>query len=297
MSRLSDVQFSLQGEQQQQYESIVAEKKVIDDLRSANDAGTKYFVFKLVANTRKGGVHVPGIDDVINPKTGKMERIRLLSGVDTVWLKEQKDVTPEYAKMNQRNLSFVRGTKILRIPDWDTTGLEFARLTKHNVGSPNNKTGSQFEFYEYNPAREAEELMKKDLLELEMAILAKEMPEDKMRKHAAFLGIRLIDDLGLSKVEDAIRREYILSAKRRPEHFQRTVDSKEVEISWVVRRAILDGKIDIKRNENKVYWSQGGGLIGAFSRNENPETYLVNLALSNTQDGNDFKQQLQRISQ
>ena len=146
--------------------------------------------------------------------------------------------------MNQRNLSFVRGTKILRIPDWDNTGLEFARLTKHNVGSPNNKTGSQFEFYEYNPAREAEELMKKDLLELEMAILAKEMPEDK-----------------------------------------------------IIRRDILDGKLDIKRNENKVYWAQGGGLIGAFSRNENPETYLVNLALSNTQDGNDFKQQLQRISQ
>jgi hypothetical protein len=297
MATLADVQFSMQGEQQRNQDSVMAETRIIENLRASNEVGTKFYVFKLVSNTRKGGVHVPGIDDVINPNTGKMERIRLLSGVDTIWLKEQKDVTPEYAKMNQRNLSFVRGTKILRIPEWDHTALEFARLTKHNVGSPNNKTGSQFEFYEYNPAREAEELMKKDMLELEMAILAKEMPEDEMRKHAAFLGIRLIDDLGLPKVEEAIRREYILTAKRRPEYFQRTVKSKEVEISWIIRRAIIDNKIDIKRQENKVYWAQGGGLIGAYARNENPENYLVNLALSNTQEGNDFKQQLQRIVQ
>ena len=130
-----------------------------------------------------------------------------------------------------------------------------------------------------------------------MAILAKGMPEDKMRKHAAFLGIRLIDDLGMPKIEEAIRREYMLEAKRRPEHFQRTVDSREVEFSWLIRRAIIEGKIEIGRGAGKIYWSQGGGLIGTFSKNENPETYLLNLALSNSQEGNDFKQQLQRISQ
>lgn len=299
MAKLSDVQFSLQGEaKQKNQEAAQAQSNIVSEIRAANnDTGTKYYVFKLVSNTRKGGVHVPGIDDVINPKTGKMERIRLLTGVDTIWLKEQEDVTPEYARMNQRNLSFVRGTKILRIPEWDQTALEFARLTKHNVGSPNNKTGSQFEFYEYNPAKEAEELMKRDMLELEMAILAKGMSDEKMRKHAAFLGIRLIDDLGMPKAEEAVRREYMLEAKRRPEYFQRTVDSREVELSWLIRRAIIDGKIEIGREAGKIYWAQGGGLIGAFSRQENPETYLLNLALSSSQEGNDFKQQLQRISQ
>jgi hypothetical protein len=295
MATLSDVQFSLNGEQKQG--KTHAEVTVISEIRDAVKTGTKYYVFKLVSNTRKGGVHVPGIDDVVNPNTGKMERIRLLSGVDTIWLKEQKDVTPEYAKMNQRNLSFVRGTKILRIPEWDNTALEFARLTKHNVGSPSNKTGSQFEFYEYNPAREAEELMKREILELEMAILAKGMSSEKMRKHAAFLGIRLIDDLGMTKGEEALRREYMLEAKRRPEHFQRTVDSKEVELSWLIKRAIIDGKVEIARQKGQVYWAQGGGLIGVFPKTENPENYLINLALSNTQEGNDFKEQLQRIVQ
>ena len=122
MAKLSDVQYSLQGEQRAQ-EASQAQANIVADIKAANDTGTKYYVFKLVSNTRKGGVHVPGIDDVVNPATGKMERIRLLTGVDTIWLKEQKDVTQEYAKMNQRNLSFVRGTKILRIPEWDHTAL------------------------------------------------------------------------------------------------------------------------------------------------------------------------------
>jgi len=296
MATLSDVQFSLQGEVSRQ-EKTQAEVNLVSEIRGSVQTGTKYFVFKLVSNTRKGGVHVPGIDDVVNPATGKMERIRLLTGVDTIWLKEQKDVTQEYARMNQRNLSFVRGTKILRIPDYDTTALEFARLTKHNVGSPNNKTGSQFEFYEYNPAREAEELMKREILELEMAILAKGMAPEKMRKHAAFLGIRLIDDLGMPKGEEATRREYMLEAKRRPEYFQRTVDSKEVDISWLIKRAIIDGKIEIGRERGKIYWAQGGGLIGAYAQSENPETYLLNLALSNSSEGIEFKEQLQRIVQ
>ena len=256
----------------------------------------KYHIFKLINRTRRGGVHVPGIDDVINPATGKMERIRLLSGVDTIWVKEQKDITPEYVRNNLRSLSFVRGTKILRIPEWDTTALEFARITRHNVGSASNKTGSQFEFYEYDPAREQEELFKREALELEMAILAKEMPSDKMRKHAAFLGIRLIDDLGMPKTDDGLRREYMVYAKRNPDYFQRTKDSKEIDIMWLIKRAILDSKIEIGREPGKIYWSNGGGLIGVMSKQDTPEKYLLNLALTNTQEGEAFRDQLKKIS-
>jgi hypothetical protein len=296
MAKLSDVQFSLQGENagvpqhQQKHEVVlppVYEKQ--------ENTGVKYHIFKLVNNTRKGGVHVPGIDDVINPQTGKMERIRLLSGVDTIWLKEQKDVTPEYARSNLRSLSFLRGTKILRLPEYDTTALEFARVTRHNIGSPSNKTGSHFEFYEYNPAREQEEMLKREELEIEMAILAKGMDVEKMRKHAAFLGLRLIDDLGMPKTDDGIRREYIVYAKRYPDYFQRTVDSREVEFAWLIKRAIIDGKIEIGREPGRVYWANGGGLIGSYAKAENPEKYLLNLALTNSEEGRIFKERLQQL--
>lgn len=294
MAKLSDVQFSLSGEQKNTEALSLGEQEIVTELRQ--DRGVRYHIFKLLANTRKGGVHVPGVDDVINPATGKMERIRLLSGVDTIWVKEQKDITPEYVRNNMRSLTFVRGTKILRIPEWDTTALEFARITRHNVGSSSNKTGSHFEFYEYNPAREQEEMFKREALELEMAILAKEMPAEKMRKHAAFLGIRLIDDLGLPKTDDGLRREYMVYAKRNPEYFQKTKDSKEIDIMWMIKRGILDSKIEIGREPGKIYWSNGGGLIGVMSKQDTPEKYLLNLALTNTQEGEAFRDQLKKIS-
>jgi hypothetical protein len=294
MAKLSDVQFSLSGEQKNTEALSLGEQEIVTELRQ--DRGVRYHIFKLLANTRKGGVHVPGVDDVINPATGKMERIRLLSGVDTIWVKEQKDITPEYVRNNMRSLTFVRGTKILRIPEWDTTALEFARITRHNVGSSSNKTGSHFEFYEYDPAREQEEMFKREALELEMAILAKEMPAEKMRKHAAFLGIRLIDDLGLPKTDDGLRREYMVYAKRNPEYFQKTKDSKEIDIMWMIKRGILDSKIEIGREPGKIYWSNGGGLIGVMSKQDTPEKYLLNLALTNTQEGEAFRDQLKKIS-
>ena len=296
MAKLSDVQFSLQGENPGVPQHQQKHSEVLHPVYENNqNTGVKYHIFKLVSNTRKAGVHVPGIDDVINPATGKMERVRLLSGVDTIWLKEQKDVTPEYAKNNLRSLSFLRGTKILRIPEWDTTALEFARITRHNIGSPSNKTGSHFEFYEYNPAREQEEMLKREELEIEMAILAKGMDAEKMRKHAAFLGLRLIDDLGMPKTDDGIRREYIVYAKRQPEYFQRTVESREVEYAWLIKRAIIDGKIEIGREPGRVYWANGGGLIGSYAKSENPEKYLLNLALTNSEEGRIFKERLQQL--
>ena len=296
MAKLSDVQYSLRGEQKNTEALSLGEQELVTEIRQQSDGGIKYHIFKLINRTRRGGVHVPGIDDVINPATGKMERVRLLSGVDTIWVKEQKDITPEYVRNNLRSLSFVRGTKILRIPEWDTTALEFARITRHNVGSASNKTGSQFEFYEYNPAREQEELFKREALELEMAILAKEMPADKMRKHAAFLGLRLIDDLGMPKTDDGLRREYMVYAKRNPDYFQRTKDSKEIDIMWLIKRAILDSKIEIGREPGKIYWSNGGGLIGVMSKQDTPEKYLLNLALTNSQDGESFRDQLQKTA-
>lgn len=292
---LSHVNFSLNGEQNPQGLSV-GEQAVVSELQQNQSTGIKYYIFKLFNNTRKGGVHVPGVDDVINPKTGKMERIRLLAGVDTIWVKEQKDITPDYIRMNQRSLQFMRGSKILRIPEYDHTALEFARITRHNIGTINNRTGSNFEFYEYNPAKEQEEMLRREELEIEMAILAKGMPVEKMRKHAAFLGIRLIDDLGIPKTDDGIRREYMVYAKKQPVYFQKTVDSKEVEISWLVKRAILDSKIEIGREPGKIYWANGGGLIGVVSRTDNPETYLINLALTNSPEGAAFKDQLQKIS-
>ena len=94
---------------------------------NAAEAKTEFVIFKLVNTKKKGRVYIDCINDTINPNTGKVERMRLLSGVDSIWLKDQKDATEDYAKNNRRSLIFEG--KLLRIPTYDTTAIEFARMS------------------------------------------------------------------------------------------------------------------------------------------------------------------------
>jgi hypothetical protein len=64
----------------------------------------------------------------------------------------------------------------------------------------------------------------------------------------------MIDELGRPKTEDGVRREYILAAKRNPSLFQSSVGSKEVEVSYMVKKAILDSLIDLGKHNNTAYF-------------------------------------------
>lgn len=297
MAKKSDIDFSLQGEQAAKTEKLESNKiedGIVGDLRATNGReDTKYYIFKLVNNTRKGGVYIPNIDDVLNPETGKVERMRLLSGVPSVWLKDQKDLSPEYVRQNGRSIHFIRGTRLIQIPEHDDTALTFMRLSSHNVGSKSKKLGSPYEFYEYDAAKEERAAFEREDFEIEMAILAKKQEPEAMRKHAAFLGIRLLNDLGIPKTDDGVRTEYTRYAKRNPKYFQDTIGSKQVEIGWLVRKGIVDSMIEIGREPGKIFWANGGGMICVLPKQEDAIKYLVDLAMTNSQEGKTFLEQLQ----
>lgn len=300
MAKLSQVQQSLMPEQEVQ--------DTINHLEGAVSIGTldeapkmqetKYHIFKLVDTKKKGGTHIPNTDDVINPETGLVERIRLLSGVSSIWVKDQKHLDINYVQQNGRSLTFPRGQKVLRIPDWDKTALEFARICRHNIGSPNRKTGSKFEFFEYDPAKQAKAALDKEMLELEMAGVARELPEEEMKKFVSFLKIPMHDEIGELKTTDMLRRELMLYAKRNPELFNNLVKHKkrEIEIYYLVKKAVLSAKIDIASQPGRAFWSKGGGLIGVIPNSRNAVDYLSELALTNTEEGRNFLEQLNQNS-
>lgn len=296
MATLKNYNFSINGEQPELAQKpIDVEQHIVDKYRKENDPATttEYHLFKLVGNTRKGSVYIPNIDDAYNPETKQVERMRLLSGVPSVWMKDQEKLDPVYIRNNGRSLIFPRGTRMLRIPSYDTTALFFARNCSHNIGNPNRKTGSRFEFYEYDPAAIEKEQLERESLAIDMAIEARQAKSEDMRKHALFLGISLTNSVGLPKTDEGIRVEYQRYANRNPEYFKQTLGSKEVNISYLVKMAISDSKIEIGREPGKIYWANGGGLITAIAPKEDPVKALVNLALSNTDEGKAFKDQLQ----
>jgi hypothetical protein len=300
MANLQDVNYSMHGEQKNSQEKPV--DKLSGSIKYAfngngeitNVPEKEWYVFKLLDNTKKGGVYIPNIDDVWNPKTKQVERIRLLAGVPSIWVKDQEKLTPEYIKQNGISLQFHRGQKMMRIAAHNTTALEFCRLTNSNVGNPKRVKNSRFEFFEYDFAAAETEAFEKETFELEMAILAKEEKVDAMKKHAAFLGIRLISDLGETKSPDGIRREYVMYAKRNPKYFKETRNTPQIEITWLVKKAISETLIDIGREPGKIFWSKGGGMICVCPQSIKPEQYLVELAMTNNEEGKLFKEQLQK---
>lgn len=295
MATLSDVTYALNSQSQSVVQKLSKDTTgIVEYKEGVKLAEKEWYIFKLVDNNKKGGVYIPNVDDVINPKTGQVERIRLLSGVNSIWQKDQKDLTPEYIRQNMRNIEFPRGVKIRRIPNYDKTLLEFMRVSNFNVGNPKRIPTAKFEFFEFDPALAEKEAYKKEEFEIEMAILAKEQPVEAMKKHAAFLGIQLKTEFG-PKTDEGIRQEYVVNAKRNPEHFKRTLGTPQVAIAWLVKRAIAESLIDINREPGRIFWAKDGGLIGAYPQTENPEKYLTDLAMTNTQEGQLFKSQLEKI--
>jgi hypothetical protein len=300
MATLQDIQYSMNGEKLEKsklgkdFAGLVTYRVDEKTGKAIYPTGKKFYLFKLVDNTKKGGVRLSNVDDVINPDTKMVERARLLSGVNSIWQKHQKDLPKDYEKQNWVELRFVRHQKMLRVADINKTALEFLRVSNGNIGNPFRAKGSRHEFFEYDSAIAEHEAFEKENFELEMAILAKEAKPEPMRKHAAFLGIAMVNaQTGEPKSDEGVRREYVMYAKRNPEYFQKTIKSPEIEIAWLVRKAIGEGMIDVGKEVGKVFWSRDGGYIGTYSQTDNPTSYLVNLALTNSDDGKKFKEQLQ----
>lgn len=303
MSTLKEVQNAMSGEQTTQTPMDYIPEPVLE-LEEQNPINNEFVVFKLANSNRDGGVHIPGIDYVIDPRTVTKEKpngngpemIRLINGVPTIWAKEQGEkLDVNYIKKNIRTISFPRGSRFITVPMWDMTQIEFMRHARHNTKNPHRKTGSKTEYFEYDPNEQAKSLLDKEMLEVEMVALASQQPIEKIRPHAFYLGIKFDDEYGIPKPETRLKAEYMLMAKRDPKRFKETVDSEEVGIQYMIRKAIVDGKIDISKGDGYSYYA-GGARICILPKTEKPLKTLTELALTKNKEGREFKEQLKRIT-
>ena len=137
-------------------------------------------------------------------------------------------------------------------------------------------------------------------MKVQMVLKANEMDCSENgygRKIAVFLGVKMADeDLGIPKTTDAIKTELVLKADSDPVTFQKYVDSREVEVSWMVRRVIGDARIDLGGASGNVTWSSGRGFIAKIPSTRKPLEYLTELALTNSDEGRTFLEQLKTVA-
>lgn len=259
------------------------------------EAKQEYIIFRLVKKKR-GRTHIDGIcDNVLNPKTNRRERIWLLNGADSIWQSELLEVLKDkdYVKRNRRSLLFEDG--VARIHVNDERSIEFAKANTNNVGKNRTNPG-KYSYYEYNAAAEQEDRLKLQMSRINMITQAKEMPSEKMRKLASFLGVVFYDDLGQPKGDDGIRTELMLKADTQPLLFSKYIDSEEVDIAYMVKKAIIDTKIDLTGQNGNALWANGKGFICKIPAGRKPHEYLTELAMTNSEQGRTFKEQLQTFA-
>lgn len=255
--------------------------------------GVTYKVYKLTDTTKKGKYHMEGVDDVWNPDKNRMERIRLLNGFPSLSIDDQKHLDKAYVEKNRRSLVF--DARILRVPDWDTAAVEFLEKSNANIDNVNKKGTRKLTFFQWNPHRQAELERKKRVAKVEAIKYASMTSSDEMRKHANYLGINFIDELGFPKSDEALRNDYELYAEAQPNKFMSSAGSKEVEVAYIVKKAILDSKIDIHSKIGSAYWSGDGGFICKIPGTAKPKDYLVEYAMLPNDDSQQFLNQLKKL--
>jgi len=288
---LSDANFANQGEEirrtRQEEESTTA-------MSEAPQSSNIFKIFKLTDTKKNGKYHMEGIDDVFHPERKRIERVRLLTGYPSIWVEDQKGLEKTFVEKNRRSLIFDR--RVLRIPDYDTAALEFLSVCNANVDNPNKKGTRKITFFQWNPERQAEVERAKRVAKIEAIKFASMASDDSMRKHCNYLGILFNDELGMPKSMDTLRNDYELYAEAQPNKFMISAGSKEVEIAYTVKKALLDNKIDVSVRKGSAYWSNDGGFICKIPSTAKPQAYLVEYAMLPQDESKAFLEQLKKFN-
>lgn len=294
MARLKHVHLSQSGEDVNVIEKQREEIASNAALGQSKEVEYKQRIFRLV-DTKRGDAKLTmqGIMDIPD-ENGIMARVRLLKGHPEKWQSKQKDLLPDYIRANRREFDFQN--KTLMVDSSDANAVWFFENHPCNVDSKNKQIGKKHYFYEWNPDRQAKAEREIRLKKVDAIKFASTATVEKMRKHALYLGISFSDAVGMPKTDDAIRNDYELYAEAEPIRFMESADSKDVEISFMIKKAIQDARIDLGRQPNQVFWADGGFICRVpVARKE--VDYLIELAQTNNDEGKKFLEQLQGLVQ
>lgn len=294
MARLKDVNYSQSGvEDNSRKIRQEEEAQVAMTSAPASLAGSVNRIFKLSDTSKNGKYHMEGIDDVWDPEKKKMVRIRLLRGFPSIYLEDQKNLDVAYITSNRRSLIFDR--RVLRVPEYDTAALEFLEKSNANVDNPNRKGTRKSTFFEWNPVRQAAVERAKRVAKVEAIKFASMQSDEDMKKHAIYLGIPMFDELSMPKTMEALRNDYELYAEAQPTKFMQSAGSKEVEVAYIVKKAIIDGKIDLGVKVGSAYWANDGGFICKIPSTQQAQAYLVEYAMMPHDESVTFLNQLKKL--
>jgi hypothetical protein len=268
-------------------------------INTATMAQQQYIIFRLVKKKQRR-LRIDGIcDNCTNPKTKEVERTYLIRGAKSIWQSDLTDLIKDIDKPNsyisKNRLSPLFEDGVCRVPVSDARQIEFLRVNAHNVGKSRAGAG-KYDFYEYDAQEEQKFRLEKQMQRINLITKLSTLPKDKMQKIAVFAGVSMVDELGMPKGEEGMRAELMIKADTQPDLIEKMINSKEVEISWLVKKAIVEAKIDLTAQAGTALWAGGKGFIAKVPSNRKAYEYLTELAMTNSEEGRTFKEQLETMA-
>jgi len=290
----ADIALSQQGEihQQQPVETIQMPSVAAPSLTPI--ATQQYVVLKAVNKAKKKFRIDWRCNNVLNPKTNKYETIYNVRGWPSIWASELVEQLKDKEYMGKNGQSLIFNNAVCRLPVGLPLQIEYATYNTNNVGKQRNTNG-KWDFYIYDVNEEAKERLARENTKIQTIIKVSNLTDERIKVLAGWFKINPADDIGMPKGIDALKTELLLMANATPELVEKYIDSKEADVAYMVRQAILDSKIDIGSSQGSAIWANGKGFIGRIPSGKTPYEFLTELALSPTPEGTDFQNRLKQV--
>lgn len=251
-------------------------------------------VVLILQNAGQGIVNWHCEEMAVDPVTKQRRKMRLLNNCPTIWQDEQANYTDtKWNEKNIRSIEFSNGRAVL--PMHDTPAIAFFTNSGHNQSNPNYIPGKKSYFKVWNPVAEAMEDAKKEMALLEAMQYVATVDFETMKRHSVYLGIRLSNDLGMTKGEKELRLDYMRRAKADPDNFLKGVGNPLVEYNWAVKVLVTNGSIDPYSKANQAYWNDGG-FITSIPEGKDVVAYLTQFATQNEPASRDFAAKLKQLA-
>jgi hypothetical protein len=228
---------------------------------------------------------------------GQRRILRYYDGCDTIFADKQpkeKETIDQFVKQTKRR-DFLEGK-------FGANGDERMLLIYLNICSWNAKsefrTRSADQIFVSLDVAQKVSLEASKLDEIDHARdLAKNATEMKMKIHASYLGIPMIDyDSGNELTQEEIRIAYRKAAIRDASGFIESYGNKKLEIKYFIDKALADGLINTKFNPNKALWAKSNSEICDISGLRSNEGISEKLfEFSQLSEGEEFAIQIRAL--
>lgn len=226
----------------------------------------------------------------VDPETNKPRLLRYLKGYETVWVDEQGKIEKEQLPNLIEEFLMLDGVMRLDLPV-DYSKLKFLLLypSFDKNAKANGKVSS---FYLVNDDAAADKEFEKIKLRSEAEEAAIDLEIEKLESIASFFGVKLQNDDGTKRKENAIRLDLAKKAAAQPDVFLKALEDEKLRLRYVIQKAVQAGTIDLNKTKGQAHWGETGALITALDADKHPLDALADFALGTKAENKAFANKL-----